>query len=372
MWVSILVSLFLAETADTSAPECLWWTRADEDLFDVPRVSPSSGVLLPLQPPRSFNSPYEWASPRLAPEDLSAVASDVEGRAYAGRVRWEDPFPEVQAEGFPHQLEVWWEPNEPLPAGRYTLDIAVGPPPQRGACSNLAYEPTATAFALRTSFEVALGAPAAPTITFDAHLAVSEDTAWQVGTARVCPSGGQSCERCAAHPEVACFDTSPNARRLTGQVTLAALERAPLHYYVFNVSGPGLGHGDRTYSLWGSLPGETHVSFSESVDVVDPTLEFELYAFVTRGRIAFASAKLPIQSRPEPWPSCPAEACAACAAAAGDCGPVPPPWVQADPDPHLEGDGKAGCQGGDPSNAGLVGLSVWGLVCVARRRARAR
>lgn len=369
MWPSIVLVMLLGETADGTAPQCGWWQRDDSGSWVVPRVTPSSGVLLPLRLERGFPVPYGRIVARLEPGDLDVVVKDAAGQIHAGRLQWEDAYPEVFAEGFPHERDLWWEPLAPLAEGSYSAEIKVGSPPRRGSCADTGYQPWATTFEDVMTFTVRTELPPVPTITIEAAFETGSLAPGSFSTARTCPDG-KPCATCEGRPGVVCFVREPEriGRALRGQITLAGFELGPLRSYIFNVRVPGSQtQSERSYSTWGTLPGETHVPLEASMIVTDPTLEFELYAFVTRGRMAFASARLEVQGLLEP--QCLDEACAACQASEAACGPVVPPWEQPDPDPHIEGEIRSGCQGSASMTSWLLGLSVW-VVFVARRRSR--
>ncbi|MBL8786998.1 MAG: hypothetical protein JNJ59_18985 [Deltaproteobacteria bacterium] len=376
MWSSIVLVLLLGETTspgDYTVPKCGWWQRDEAGSWLVPRVTPSSGVLLPLRLDRRSLLPYPYDEPRLEPSDIQVVVKDSSGQAHAGQIRWEDAFPDVFAEGFPHERDLWWEPLAPLAPGAYAAEIAVGAPPMREVCAAQGYESWAIAFEDTLAFTVEAEPPPIPRISIDASFQSPSLQPWSFSTARSCPDGNP-CAPCEGWPGAFCFgpESSQITRALYGQITLEGFERGPLRSYIFNVRVPG-SQGGNGFSYWGTLPGETHVPLRAEMTVTDPTLEFELYAFVTRGRIAFASAKLDLGNPADPPLACPDDSCAACQASEAACGPVLPPWEQPDPDPHMEGDSTRGCQGGDPMSLRLVGLSVWLVAGLARwRSARAR
>ena len=75
MWSSIVLVLLLGETADAPQQPCDWWWREADASGAVPRVTPGSGVLLPLSMSPFRPSPYE-DDPRLDPADLRVVVRD--------------------------------------------------------------------------------------------------------------------------------------------------------------------------------------------------------------------------------------------------------------------------------------------------------
>lgn len=373
MWSSIVLVLLLGETADAPQQPCDWWWREADASGAVPRVTPGSGVLLPLSMSPFRPSPYE-DDPRLDPADLRVVVRDATWQEHEGRIRFEDPFSDVHADGFPHERDLWWEPLAPLAPGTYTLDLTVGPPPRRGVCAQRGYDTSATAFEARVSFAVSAELPTPPKVTIEARLESVSLTGILLSTSRGCPRG-QVCVSCDLRPGINCFAPAgvSDWRALKGRVTLSELDLAPPGYYRVNLRAPGLFlTSGFPWSRWETPQGDVDIWFSEPLRVEAPLLEAELYAFVTRGRVAFASTEVPVLNPAEPWPQCPAEACAACAASEKDCGPIASQADVPDPDPPRDF-GGGGCNGAQAPGWALGLFSAWCASRVARRRsARAR